>query len=76
MDDYKPTIRVTEKDFPAIKKYDVNGKYDALYSCRVIDKGVDDDGKYHATLEILKIKEVPHRDVSKVKSLIKGGSYD
>jgi hypothetical protein len=70
MDDMKPTIRVTEKDFPAIKRFDVGGKYDALYSCKVIDKGVNDDGEYHATLEILKIKEVPHQDVGKVKALI------
>lgn len=62
---------LTEKDYPAIKKYEVGGTYNAIVKCKIVDKHLDSDGKLVADAEILKIKPVEYGTVDKVKSLMK-----
>lgn len=69
--DHNPTLYLTDKDFPAIKKYDVGDTYSAIIKCKMIEKR-DSHGKISGDFEILSIKPETKK-ADKVKKLM--GDY-
>lgn len=67
----KPRLYLTDKDFQAIKKYDVGDTYSATIKCKMIEKR-DSHGKISGDFEILSIKPETKK-ADKVKKLM--GDY-